>query len=261
MDKYSAHEKRDLFNKIQQYVKDQKLTTQNMVDLHDILTNDKPSYSHNKNGTMYMSNKYSDDTFEKIEELLKWIDKQHTHVESTSSSQDTKGGVEGSTDMSHPIDGSNIDFESNDENQQESFGQNKKFKNTFGTSRFKLQKNTDVTKLNESFKRIIKKSKKRTSIPIHHLEKDLTAWEDSFSHTRNCHFSEYYMSRNVDDDANECDDIDSDEDDEEEEEEEDLLYDQFREEEEEEEEEEVEEASVDLDEEDDDLGDEDVLSE
>jgi hypothetical protein len=254
MDKYSVQYKNQLFSKIQEYVKDEKLTLQNMVDLHDIFITDKPSYSHNKSGTMYMAAKYSDETFEKIEELLKWVEKQHP-IELTLQQEE---GV--STMLS---DETNIEPDTNDDQSQlqKVFGENKKFKNTFGGGRFKLLKVADVTKTNEVFKRIIKKSKKRASIPIHHQEKDLTSWEDSFNHKRNCHFSEYYMSRNVNEDENEEegeDYVDSVEDEEEEEEEEvDLLYEQFGEEEEEE----LEEASVEIEEEEEeDLGDDDGIS-
>ena len=49
------------------------------------------------------------------------------------------------------------------------------------------------------FKRLTKISKKRSIIPIHHQEKNITSWANSFNTTRNSHFAEYYLSRHVDD--------------------------------------------------------------
>lgn len=241
MDKFSTQEKNHLFAKIQEYVKTQKFTLQNMVDLHDILTADKPSYSHNNSGTLYMASKYSDETFEKIQELVKWVEKQHTHPNIK------QGSVIPQDQDQESLNGMAMEVESNDD----FFGKDKKFKNTFGGGRFKLQKVTDVTKSNEMFKRVVKVSKKRCVIPIHHQEKGLTSWEESFNHKRTTHFSDFYMSRPVEGDDKDGDEegddfIDSDEDeDEEEEEEENAVYERY-EEEEEDEEEEVEEESVEL---------------
>lgn len=198
MTKYSIQDKNRIFARVQEYIEKGKLTMQNMVDLHDILTVEKPSYSQNKNGTMYMSTKYSDETFEKIEELLKWVDKQILLNNPIEEEMDNGNG------------NGNIDDENNDVNK--SFGKGKMFKNTFGLVRYKSQKPEDLSKKNETFKRITKKTKKRSIIPIHHQEKGITSWESSFNITKNSHFTEYYISRELGDDEDEDIDVLEDED-------------------------------------------------
>lgn len=205
MSKYTLQQKNQLFAKIQDYVQQDNLSLQNMVDLHDILISDKPSYSHNKSGTMYMSSKYSDEAFEKIEELVKWIEKQH------QSSSLAERGLEIPiiTDITDIIDQheqpKETSMNNNDltDSTQSTFGKGKVFKNTFGASRYRNQKPTDITKENEVFKRLTKISKKRAVIPIHYQEKQLTSWDNSFNNTRNSHFSNFYASGGMDEDDDE----------------------------------------------------------
>lgn len=207
MSNYTKQQKNQLFSKIQQYVQQHKLSLQNMVDLHDIMVTDKPSYSHNKNGTMYMSSKYSDKAFEKIEELIKWVDKQYNNNNTEIETSSLGEGVEGIPDST----------ESAMNDEKRTFGKDKRFKNTFGktqfnnylmdddddeflTGNYKSQK-LDVTKENETFKRLTKISKKRSGIPIHYEEKQLTSWDGSFNNKRNKHFSKFYFSESEDEDS------------------------------------------------------------
>lgn len=174
--KYSLQEKNHLFNTIQQFVNDKRLSAQNMVDLHDILTKDKPSYSHNKNGTLYMSSKYSDDTCCNIEEFINWVEKrENMHLTQIT---ETTGVL---------IFNNNNPSMTDQKEKLLEFGEHKLFKNTVirnnDNIRFKFIKFEDVTKKNEVFKRLTKKSKKTSSIPIDHREKQITSYAQSLNST------------------------------------------------------------------------------
>ena len=135
---YSPDEKNRLFKKLQDYVQSNKLSLQNMVDLHDILTSDKPTYSHNKGGTLYIASKYSNETFERIEELINWVEK-HVLSDSNERVNNMSDIVTSIIDETDPIQ------------EDEIFGKDKRFKNTFGNNRYKAQKIRDITKENEAF--------------------------------------------------------------------------------------------------------------
>jgi hypothetical protein len=206
---YSIAEKNGMFKKIQDFVKNKSLTKQNMVDLHDILVDGKPSYSHNKNGTLYMSSKYNDKTYQRIEEFIDWVEKnQQSKLSRFKHSDKQKEAADSmmfqsSTNSDAAADDSKIDIEKR-------FGTHKMFKSQPQASfKFKYQKPEDVTKKNEMFKRLTKRSKKISQIPIHHTHKQITSYAYSFEMSENKHASQLWFVEDKDaDDADDAGDAD-----------------------------------------------------
>lgn len=201
---YSTQKKNELFQTIQDLVNNKQLTAQNMVDLHDILIIEKPSYSHNKSGTLYMSSNYGDETCQNIEEFLNWVKRQHdnrnnrnNHTEQTSIEGMHKLIIEPTPISDQP-------------KIQEQFGKHKLYKTSmFGDdTKYRFTKPEDVTKKSEVFKRIVKKSKKTSQIPIHYQEKKMSSFASSFNNgTRHRLFQ---MS--IANEEGSCDDDDDDDD-------------------------------------------------
>lgn len=173
--KYSLQKKNQIFRTIQQYVNENKFSKRDMIDLHIILTQENPTYSQNKNGTLYTSKKYTDSTFTEIECFLtrvkirldvesKKIYKQELLIENIGTKMDI-------------VDSEDRDF---------GFGEHKLYNykaphvSRGSHVRVRVNKINDIFKKNDAFKHLIKKSKKTSCIPIHYEEKQLSSFSPMF---------------------------------------------------------------------------------
>ena len=212
---YTLSQKNQLFSKIQQMVQKRKLTKQNQVDLHDILTEHNQSFSQNNNGSMYNSSKCNDDTYVQLVHFVEYVEKtiqqqqQQNPNRPTDEPDDLPKIPDYKTNLSTTIftiskgqaqkiigdDTVSVTMEPEDDNGvapmdidtmetldqlEERFGSSKMFKTT-PVVKFRYQKPEDVTKKNDTYQRVTKKTKKVACIPIQYQEKQITSFATPFN--------------------------------------------------------------------------------
>lgn len=242
---YSLTQKNQLFGKLQQMVQKKMLSKQNVVDLHDILTGRNQSYSQNNNGTLYNSSKCSDETYTEIMHFIQFVEKtQKQQQQSNEPVIDSSPKYTPNSNLATPVytikggEASKIvsnivpipmemvdqgdlvpmDLESVEriEELEERFGQARVFKNANANFRFRYQKPEDVTKKNETFQKITKKTKKVASVPIHYQEKQITSFASPFNVYRKQYIPTSILfgdDEDEDDDGDENEDEDNNEED------------------------------------------------
>lgn len=165
-----------------------------------------------------MSSNYSDETCNKIKDFIDWVEKnieqelaQSESISNIESMERTD--IEQSTQLmsndSFKSDGNN-DGGGDESDIEKRFGTHNIFQ-TSSQARFRFQKPEDVTKKNEVFKRLTKRSKKMAQIPIHHTHKQITSYASLFEVNENKHVSQLWFMNDKEEDSDDGDDGESDE--------------------------------------------------